>query len=378
MSTFSFGSSTDSSSSSSAVSNNDAASTSSESSLSLSSAFGLGANSSNPSGRSSRASCDVCDGAPARAGVPQEQRQIIELYDAAATVATGADLYDVPKNVAASTAATAAPVYDVPPSLAAYNKTDAADVYDTPPPFSGRQGAAGAVAAAKNLLSARDVASQETTYDVPPSMVAFRPVYDGSAAHDVTYDSPKPQPPQRVFRVVPPANASSPLAGNAAAAANNINNQTAKRSLDGMADIKASLPLELDAAMETLVRLGQEVTSSLSHLSALWNGVGRVQPTELQLRCMRLKSSLQELVDFAKAAAGNASRLKSGDDQVAIRLVRLLRPLCDANCIVQKTTSGGSQAAWRGPPPPAAGPADQLDQLKACCQNLVHDVRLVS
>ena len=79
------------------------------------------------------------------------------------------------------------------------------------------------------------------------------------------------------------------------------------------------LPLTLDSALETLERLDVEVSSALSQLFGVWRqGWANVQQTELQLRVLRLRASLQELVDFSRAAAGNAAHLKSNDHQVPI------------------------------------------------------------
>ena len=100
-----------------------------------------------------------------------------------------------------------------------------------------------------------------------------------------------------------------------------------------------------------------------------------MQQTEVQLRVVRLRSSLQELVDFAKGAIANACQLKSGDDQVAIRLSRLLRPLHDANAIVHKTTYAWTPQNFHSGRK-ASGPL--LHQLVACCANLPDDVRLVN
>lgn len=317
------------SSDSSALSN--VTSASSES-LSLSSACGVGAGS-NLSGRSSRSSIDICDG-------PRTQQQ-----------ANMGELYDVPKSrdVPDET-------YDVPP--AAKEVMPASDLYDIPK--AGQKDSNNVVPNEMMLYDIPPSTSShirlpdETTYDVPPtpcSLPSLPTTPQRSVACD-SYDSPKTKPyfDTGLTYDVP-------------------------KSLE-MSDIKSSLPLELDAALETLARMDQEVCSSLSHLLGLWRH-GEVQQTELQLRTLRLRSSLQELVDFAKAAIGNASQLKSGDDQVAIRLSRLLRPLEDAIGIIKKTTNNWSSAfGVNGRRRPNCW-TEEFDQLKACCRNLGENVRLV-
>ena len=318
-------------------------STSSES-LSLSSALGIGANSSNPSGRSSRSSFDVCDGAGSYRtpqpstelyDMPKTHNLIVEeTYDvppAAKEVPQGpVELYDVPKTVTAVKATPAtAELYDTPPAA---RRTSDIDLHPTP--------------------QAPSVDPQET-YDVPPTSNLVNRLNAMRIANE-TYDSPK-APAAVPFRW--PADDVRP----------------------GTEQIRASLPLELDSALECLERLELEVTGSLSHMLGLWRYGGEgIQQTELQLRAMRLRSSLQELMDFAKGAIGNAVNLKSGDDQVIIRLSRLIRALQDANAIILKTTNSWSATMFTARRRTSPGGPDELDQLKACCLNLGHDARLVS
>lgn len=210
--------------------------------------------------------------------------------------------------------------------------------------------------------------NQNDTYDILP------PTKDAVVASSDLYDVPKTLPsdpmlydvpaarvqalqPQDTYNVPPPSPAAKPHPDWGS----------------------TQLPLTLDSALETLNRLDVEVSSALTHFFGVWRqGWANVQQTELQLRVLRLRASLQELVDFARGAIGNACHLKSGDDQVAIRLSRLLRPLQDANSIVQKTTySWTNLLAFNARRKPNGGP-DQLDQLVACCKNLGDDVRLVT
>ena len=323
------------SSGSSALSN--VTSLSSES-LSLSSALGVGATSSNVSGTSSisgrSSTADTCDAA---CGSQQQN-----------------ELYDVPK--------AAADTYDVPVSKLVVLRDPAppaADhcLYDVPAPTCSQ--------------------AEPPLYDVPASAV---PCPSGSSAHSVeavhtdaqdTYDVPPPSSGQAVTTDSDTYDWPKPQAHDLGST------YDAPRSLD-LGEIKSSLPLSLDSALETLERLDTEVSSALVHLFRLWRGqeaaLGDIQQTELQLRVMRLRASLQELIDFAKGAIGNACQLKSGDDQVAIRLSRLLRPLQDASTIVQRTSYSWTVNARRRP---NSGP-NELDQLVACCRNLNDDVRLVT
>jgi len=195
------------------------------------------------------------------------------------------------------------------------------------------------------------VVASSDLYDVPKTLPSDPMLYDVPAARVQALQ------PQDTYNVPPPSPAAKPHPDWGS----------------------TQLPLTLDSALETLNRLDVEVSSALTHFFGVWRqGWANVQQTELQLRVLRLRASLQELVDFARGAIGNACHLKSGDDQVAIRLSRLLRPLQDANSIVQKTTySWTNLLAFNARRKPNGGP-DQLDQLVACCKNLGDDVRLVT
>ena len=142
----------------------------------------------------------------------------------------------------------------------------------------------------------------------------------------------------------------------------------------------ATLPLPLDAALETLSRLDAEVSSAISNLLSFWRAASGGDWAELQLRVLRLRASLQELCDFARGAIGNASqRIKNGvgDQGVTIRLIRLLRPLQDANAIVQKTSQSCMDLFATSRRRPNSENDAELDQLLACCRNLGDDMRQV-
>lgn len=296
-----------------------ARSASSEDSLSLSSAVG------HISGRSSRSSIGIAT---------SEHNQSMELYDVPPPAQAAVqqkdpiqeETYDVPKPVTESEQNDS--VYDVPPPPVA-SVPYAGQLYDSPPPRS------------------QPVAPEET-YDCPP--LRSRPL-----APEETYDCPPPPRPQQCG--APTETYDSP-----------------KRLIELPA--KAStVPLALEPALETLERLDAEVTSALCKLLAFKRPID--DWAEWQLFVLRLKASLQELCDFARGTIGNAVRC---DDSLAVRLARLLRPLQDANSIVQKTsqemTDLSALNVWKRPG--SSGNSYDLDQLLACCRNLGEDMRQVS
>ena len=214
---------------------------------------------------------------------------------------------------------------------------------------------------------------QEENYDVPKAMTAMatksEDVVDGQCVYDV--------PPPPTLAPVP-----NPVASATPSEDEVPPQEQPSQTYDCPKPV--TLPLALDSAMETLERLDAEVSSAVVHLLNFWqtttsmcsdNGVGG-DWAELQLRVLRLRASLQELCDFARGAIANvASRRK--DEATAIRLIRLLKPLQDANSIVQKTSQGWTDLFATSKRRPSSGHDGQLDQLLACCRNMGDDMRQV-
>lgn len=74
------------------------------------------------------------------------------------------------------------------------------------------------------------------------------------------------------------------------------------------------LPLELASALDTLARLQQEATGSLtkllSYVNAQWRQRERLEPVlmDVKLVVVRLKTSLHDLAEFAEGTLGNATK----------------------------------------------------------------------
>lgn len=324
-----FSSGSSSSDGSSAISNANR-SVSSES-LSLSSAVGR------ISGRSSRSS------------IIDQQQQSFELYDVPTSN------HQVVKEALPASQPIQEEVYDVPkPAAAVVPESETA--YDVPPPPTVVTEDAG-----------QSQQQQQLVYDIPPSsrpIVASARLPAGSSQQQqqqqtISHPTPCEQPGEDTY------DSPKPLLGD---------------WTDKVSSSNATLPLPLDAALETLSRLDAEVSSAISNLLSFWRAASGGDWAELQLRVLRLRASLQELCDFARGAIGNASqRLKNGvgDQGVTIRLIRLLRPLQDANAIVQKTSQSCMDLFATSRRRPNSENDAELDQLLACCRNLGDDMRQV-
>lgn len=74
------------------------------------------------------------------------------------------------------------------------------------------------------------------------------------------------------------------------------------------------MPLELASALDTLARLQQEATGSLtkllSYVNAQWRQRERLEPVlmDVKLVVVRLKTSLHDLAEFAEGTLGNATK----------------------------------------------------------------------
>ena len=101
------------------------------------------------------------------------------------------------------------------------------------------------------------------------------------------------------------------------------------------------LPLELDAAMDLLVKLQQDVHTSttrlLSYVSSTWRKRENLEPRlyDIKQACATVKKSVEELVDFGQGALANSA--KAEDKKLVHKLSRHLQPLQDAQQILIKS-----------------------------------------
>lgn len=243
-------------------------------------------------------------------------------------------------------------LYDVPPpthqpvkeaALPASQPSIQEELYDVPKPTT--------------TTPTTTIVADEILYDVPPTA-------NTAVAEDgQLYDIPQNRPVEK-WIIPPTAIEDSP-----------------KPLVDWSPKASSTLPLSLDAALETLSRLEAEVSSALCHLLTFWRSASGGDWAELQLRVLRLRASLQELCDFGRGAIGNASqkKMKNGIDDhgMAIRLTRLLRPLQDDNAIIQRTSQSWTDLFASSRRAFNTENEAELDQLLACCQNLGDDMRQV-
>lgn len=91
------------------------------------------------------------------------------------------------------------------------------------------------------------------------------------------------------------------------------------------------LPLDLDAAMDLMVKLQQDVQKSVTKLSGFVSSTWRVKENlepnlyNIKVACLGVKSSLNEYLDFAQGALANSARLP--DRKLINKIHKQLSPL---------------------------------------------------
>ncbi|XP_015224078.2 breast cancer anti-estrogen resistance protein 1 isoform X1 [Lepisosteus oculatus] len=221
--------------------------------------------------------------------------------------------------------------YDVPPHFVKMKKSPESkphqppvqpqhpdDVYDVPP-LSGKQG---------------DATAAQEIYDIPPSLRKERPqdVYDFPREHpaggrplggedmgDYIYDVP----PQVVRDAASTEELTISFKRLSASSTGSTRSNLSTSSLD-IIPVKESsvtakpsgreLQLDLDVAMEVLVKLQHSVESSVSSLmsfiSSSWRSPEQMEANLQGIRAAveRVKSSVKDLLEFARGAVANAAQ----------------------------------------------------------------------
>uniref|UniRef100_T1IHI4 Breast cancer anti-estrogen resistance protein 1 n=1 Tax=Strigamia maritima TaxID=126957 RepID=T1IHI4_STRMM len=147
------------------------------------------------------------------------------------------------------------------------------------------------------------------------------------------------------------------------------------------------LPLELAAAMDTLIRLQQQVHSAISKLfsfvSSTWRQKENLENKiyDIKLCCKCMQTALQEFLDFSQGTLVNSTH--ASDKMLSHKLARLVTPIRNSNDTIHKIckildAQGWSIAKLAVTTGMEAAVPDELDQLVACARELTEDVRQVA
>lgn len=250
-----------------------------------------------------------------------------------------------------------------------------------------------------NLSNRSSLSQPQDLYDVPPGEVRRVVPFDTSLNSMVNieqelYDVPTNNAPA-VLNVTPPPKLSEGVYDVPPQVTRDVAfpkkedvklQRLSSSSLDSVTIIEGKeLPLELDAAMDTLVRIQQQVhaaiTKLFSHVTSSWRKKENidVKVYDIKQACTHLRTVLQEFVHFAQGALVNSTH--ASDKTLSKKLSKLVRPLTDCNDIIQKAGQSLEECGWqmyKPEDPLALATPDELDQFVACSRSANDDVRQVA
>ncbi|XP_045127238.1 breast cancer anti-estrogen resistance protein 1-like isoform X2 [Portunus trituberculatus] len=250
------------------------------------------------------------------------------------------------------------------------------DVYDIPPEPRkvGSQRPKLPPREGKDLKDAYDVprnvlAAGSEMYDTPPSRMPRSLVIRGTGGEGV-YDVP-PQVSRDVRQQDCVDSAPNRLSSGSDSSGGEIDLSYGK-----------DLPLEYDSALETLVKLQQEVYSaieklSLVHKNASWRAKDTMEEREEELKNLvsRLLQSVTAISEFGQGSVINASQ--NGERGIARRLQRLIEPVNKIASIIEESLTRIRKGAWRAALTCGTNP-ENFNQLATIAHSLVDDVHLLA
>lgn len=341
---------------------------------------------------------DIYDVPPVRGLLPSQYGQ--EVYDTPPMAVKGPngrdpslDVYDVPPSVEKGLPLSSHhAVYDIPPSVSK-DVPDGLlvreDTYDVPPAFSKARPFDPARHPLVHAAPPPDSPPPEDVYDVPPPAPDLYDVPPGlrRSGPGALYDSPRERSlpdvvdgvgaGEGVYAVPPPTEREAPAEGKRLSASSTGSSRSSQSGSSLEVAGPGREPLELEVAVEALVRLQQAVSATVAHLLDLvgsgggWRSAPEPQepPTQdLRAAVAAVQGAVHELLDFARSAVGNATH--TPDRTLHAKLARQLQKMED----VYQTLVAHGQAldSSRGSPGPTT---EDLDRLVACSRAVPEDAK---
>ncbi|XP_064640246.1 enhancer of filamentation 1-like isoform X2 [Lineus longissimus] len=147
------------------------------------------------------------------------------------------------------------------------------------------------------------------------------------------------------------------------------------------------LPYELDAAMDLLIKLQQDVHIAtnrlLAFVSSTWRSRLNLENNvyNIKMCCERVASALKQFLDFGQGALANSAR--AADKKLIQKLYKALRPLQDYSNSIGLCLNELEKMEWQVSKlvqvitvPPGVG-TDPLGQIVAVSTDIVGDARIV-
>ncbi|MFT7799973.1 breast cancer anti-estrogen resistance protein 1 isoform X1 [Arapaima gigas] len=330
------------------------------------------------------------------------------------------EIYDTPPSVDKSQVLCQQTVYDFPPSVSkdVLDGPVREDTYDVPPHFVKARSPDGKQQPAP---ASGPGTAPEDVYDVPPPALTSKrpsdsPAPFGQEVYDIpasvrrggpplrpqeVYDFPRDQsgpaddggdyvydvPPQVVRDATEELSMSFKRLSASSTGSTRSNLSTSsldlvpvKETSTGPGHTAGPLNLELEPAMERLVRLQQAVESSVSTLmsfvSGNWRGAQQMEANLPALRQAvdRVKAAVRELLEFARGAVANAAQ--APDRTLQAKLGRQVQKMDEGyQSLLQHSlaldSTGWSLSTLLTPPPGG----DDLDRLVMCSRGVPDDTK---
>ena len=305
------------------------------------------------------------------------------------------DLYDVPPKPKAIGAfppqdrksAELMELYDTPPKFTekiTRPEISAKDIYDTPPKGGTPKGVAQELydtpkRDSRNArASSRDsgIISEKhlSIYDMPDEEQQASELYDVPSNNAPTsqhktaggngnqgivrgLQATKTSVSGSVYDIPPQVTRDSAISlrSDADSSADDVINRLSTCSMDSKSSDMSNVPydellLDLDSAMELLVKLQQDVQSTstklLSFVSSTWRQKENLEPKfyEVKQACYNVKNSVKEFVDFSQGTLANSA--KAEDKKLSKKLAKQLEPLQDTYISICKSIKHLDDFNW--------------------------------
>ncbi|XP_071091873.1 enhancer of filamentation 1-like [Haliotis cracherodii] len=142
------------------------------------------------------------------------------------------------------------------------------------------------------------------------------------------------------------------------------------------------LPLEMDAALEFLTRLQQDIQKTaskfLGFVSSTWRKKESLQTKlyEIKIAVTGVKSSLAEYIKFSQGTLANASKLP--DRKLVNKLYKQLNPLQNSYQLISSALKNLDEVKWQTDilaEPLDSSKSDDLGQIATLCKDLSSNAR---
>lgn len=214
-------------------------------------------------------------------------------------------------------------------------------------------------------------------YDVPPSnkpVLAAKGIGSKKSTSSVSADSGE------VYDVPPQVTKDDPINVNSFSNDSKVSSASSSSGEGAMRLKGTELPIDLDAAMDLLVKLQQEVQTSTAKLfgfvHANWRRKDKLELNiyDIKVACTRVESAVFDFLEFAKGTIANA--VKCSDKSLVVKLGKWCKPIDEQYAAMHTAIQAIESLNWQPVLLCAGQPSSaRLDEIVTCCRNLLEDVR---